>query len=73
MKYLQENKFGSFGSAFLSSLEKSTDPNLQAIRKRYSVYWNFGEAFQNASEGRLIMAEGRKRLEYNIRKLFTNE
>ena len=64
---------GSFGAAFVDNLNKSLDPSLRAINKRYTVHWNFDEAFRNASERRLVMAEGDAFLEFNMRKRFTNE
>ena len=66
-------KVGSFGAAFVDNLSKSLDPSLRAINKRYTVYYDFEEAFRNASERRLVLAEGDGFLEYNMRKRFTNE
>ena len=71
---LQEDvKIGSFGAAFVDNLGKSLDPNLKAINERYTVHWDYDGAFKNASERKLVMAEGDAFLTYNMRKRFTNK
>ena len=70
---LQDTAVGSFGTSYKDSLDRTLDPNLKEIRKRYTVYWDFGAAFKKASNNTLIMAEGSKFLDFNRRILFTNK
>ena len=65
-------RIGSFGAAFVDSLGQSLDPNLRKINERYFVYWDFDAAFKNASERRIVMAEGKSFLKFNLRKRFTD-
>ena len=43
---LQDTAVGSFGTSYKDSLDRTLDPNLKEIRKRYTVYWDFGAAFK---------------------------
>ena len=65
-------QIGSFGAAFVDSLGESLDPNLRKINERYFVYWDFEAAFKNASERKIVMAEGKSFLKYNLRKRYTD-
>ena len=65
-------QIGSFGAAFVDSLGESLDPNLRKINERYFVYWDFDAAFKNASERKIVMAEGKSFLKFNLRKRFTD-
>ena len=46
---------------------------MMKIAERFFTHYDFATAFQNASEGKIVMGEGRRMLEYNQRKKFTNE
>ena len=64
---------GSHSDNIKKATELSTNPNLMKLAETYQTYYNFGQAFDNASKGILIMAEGGLFLEYNIRAAFTDK
>lgn len=73
VKWFQTTAVGAFGPELKNMFATSVNPHLNKISKRYVAYWDFEEAYKNASEGTLIMAEGSKNLDYNIRKRFTDK
>ena len=64
---------GSFSDNFQKATELSTNPNLMKLAETYQTHYDFGKAFENASNGILIMSEGGLFLEYNIRAGFTDK
>ena len=63
----------SFGDTFLKATRNSLNPHLQRLAENYIVHYNFGEAFKNVSEGKIIMGESRQFIDFNIRKHYTDE
>ena len=57
----------SFGDTFYKLANQSLDLNLQKIAEDYIVHYDFGQAVDNASNSRVVMAESRQFLEYTIR------
>ena len=64
---------GSFSSNFKKYHQESSNSILYHLSKTYRTYYDYEEAFENASEGGLVMAESKLFLEYNVRKRFTDE
>ena len=64
---------GSFTDTFEKATAASTNPNLMKIADTYRTHFNFGQAFENATKGTLIMAESGLFLEYNIRAFYTDK
>ena len=64
---------GSFSNTFKKVAESSENPGMIQMAERFFTHYDFVTAFQNASEGKIVMGEGRRMLEYNQRKKFTNE
>lgn len=46
---------------------------MMKIAERFFTHYDFDTAFKNVSEGIIVMGEGKRMLEYNQRKQFTNE
>ena len=70
---LQDITVGSFSNVFEEVAKISKNPDMMKIAERFFTNYDFATAFQNASEGKIVMGEGRRMLEYNQRKKFTNE
>ena len=70
---LQDITVGSFSNVFEEVAKISKNPDMMKIAERFFTHYDFVTAFQNASEGKIVMGEGRRMLEYNQRKKFTNE
>ena len=64
---------GSFSNTFKKVAESSENPGMIQMAERFFTHYDFGTAFQNASEGKIVMGESGRFLEYNQRKKFTNE
>jgi hypothetical protein len=69
---LQNIPVGSFGDTFKNSVDQSLDPHLRKIAETYTTHYDFDSAFLNASKSKLVMAESKQFLEYNLRRRFTN-
>ena len=48
---------GSFSDNFQKATELSTNPNLMKLAETYQTHYDFGQAFENASKGILIMGQ----------------
>ena len=57
----------SFGDTFYKLANQSLDSDLQKIAEDYIVHYDFGQAVDNVSHSRVVMAESRQFLEYTIR------
>ena len=64
---------GSFSNTFKKVADSSENPEMMKIAERFFTHYDFVTAFQNASEGKIVMGESGRFLEYNQRKKFTNE
>ena len=64
---------GSFSNTFKKVADSSDNPDMRKIAARFFTHYDFASAFKNASEGKIVMGESARFLEYNQRKQFTNE
>ena len=69
----QDMTVGSFSNTFEKVAKISENPDMMKIAERFFTHYDFENAFKNVSEGTIVMGEGRRMLEYNQRKQFTNE
>ena len=69
----QDLPIGSFSDTFQKAVELSTDTNLQKIADKYYTHYDFDLAFENATGRKVVMAESKQFLQYNLRKRFTNQ
>ena len=54
-------------------MAESEDPNMMKIAQRFFTHYDDETAFKNASNGLIVIGEGKRYLEYEQRKKFTNE
>ena len=57
----------SFGNTFYQLANLSQDPDIQKIAEDYIVHYDIAQAVDNASNSKVVIAEGRRFLEYTIR------
>ena len=64
---------GSYSNVFQKLVAESDSPDVLKIANRFFTHYDYAAAFKNASEGVIIMGEGRRYLEYEQRKQFTDK
>ena len=64
---------GSFNDHMENIAKSSTNPYVLKLAETYQTYYDFDEAFKQATKGALIMAEDRLFLEYSIRDRYTDQ
>ena len=64
---------GSFSNTFKKVAESSENPGMIKVAERFFTHYGCGTACQKSSEGKIVMGESGRFLEYNQRKKFTNE
>ena len=69
----KKRTISSFGDFFEKQTRSSRDPRIQEIAKRYTTHYDFEDAFAKAAAGKLVMAESKTFLSYNLRDRFTNQ
>ena len=57
----------SFGNTFYKLANQSLDPDIQKIAVDYIGHYDIAQAVDNASNIKVVIAEGRRFLEYTIR------
>lgn len=54
-------------------LKESLDVNLNKIGEKFLYHYSIEDAFKNATNNVLVMAESQQFLQYSLRKRLTNE
>lgn len=73
LAYQVDTPVASFGPFFVDQTRASPDPRMQVIAERYMTHYDFDQAFNNASQGQVVIAESEITIKYNIRARFSDE